>query len=675
VFISYASQDSEVAGRISEALRAAGVEVWFDQSELRGGDAWDASIRKQIKACALFIPLISANTHARVEGYFRLEWKLAVDRSHLIAPDQPFLVPVVIDETPQADERIPDRFRDLQWSRLVGGEASPAFVERVARLLSPEAAHSRTEINSPTAAAPAVAPARRQRLPNPAASQRLQPLLLLIAALAVIGVGYFAVDKFVLSKRSTGTQDSATGDQSTATARGAIPEKSIAVLPFIDMSEKKDQQYFADGMAEELIDMLAQIRDLQVIARTSSFYFKGQRLTIPEIARKLGVAHILEGSVRRSGDTVRVTVQLIRADSDLHQWSQTYDRSLKDVFQVQDDIAAAVVSVLKLKLLPAQQIQNPNRSDIPEAYDQYLLGRQFEDRSSHDGYSLAAAAYGKAIELDPSYAAAYAGLAAAQDSLMDFASDPMALQQQALRNADKAVTLAPDQAVGYVARGSLRLDAWNWPGARADFEKALSLDDGDISVQLGYASLLAALGQLPEAIVATKKVTELDPLSAHAWRSLGRLLTATGDFAAARAANRRALNILPNDSYALNDLGRLQLLDRHPAEALATFQQVTIDELRLMSVAIAEHALGHAAQSQQALNELIAKGSVDWAYQIAEVFAWRGENDKAFEWLNRAYEQRDPGMAELKNSPLILLSGLPRDPRYRDMLRKMKLPD
>ena len=196
IFLSYASQDAEAAARICRALQAAGIEVWFDQSELRGGDAWDAAIRKQIKACALFVPVISRNTHSREEGYFRLEWKLAVDRSYLMTTSKTFLLPVVIDDTRDDDEQVPDKFRELQWSRLPGGEAQPAFVERVSRLLSSEPAHAPGEVKSlavraalPTAAAP------RLPAPSSAAPRPTQRVLLLIAAVVVIGVGYFAVDK------------------------------------------------------------------------------------------------------------------------------------------------------------------------------------------------------------------------------------------------------------------------------------------------------------------------------------------------------------------------------------------------------------------------------------------------------------------------------------------------
>jgi len=307
VFLSYASQDAEAARRICEALRKAGIEVWFDQSELRGGDAWDQKIRGHIKNCALFIPIISGNTDSRTEGYFRLEWKLAVDRSHLMADDASFLLPVVIDATPDATARVPDRFRQLQWSRLPSGETSPAFVERVSSLLTPEASSASPQSRQSAGIGP------RRSGPKPVASPKLPPTLLIIAAVAVIAAGYLAVDKFVLSKHGTDSGRALSVAQSSISTPAAIPEKSIAVLPFTDMSEKKDQEYFSDGLSEELIDLLAKGTDMRVAARTSTFSFKGKQATIPEIAKTLGVANVLEGSVRKAGPTLRVTAQLIRA--------------------------------------------------------------------------------------------------------------------------------------------------------------------------------------------------------------------------------------------------------------------------------------------------------------------------------------------------------------------------
>ena len=674
VFLSYASQDAEAARRIADTLRAAGVEVWFDQSELRGGDVWDEKIRHQIRDCALFLPIISFHTQERTEGYFRLEWRLADQRTHLMGRTRPFIVPVCVDDTPETDADVPDAFSAVQWTRLHNGDAGPAFVERVLRLLSPEAAHAPGEVRAP--AAPAVPPtgaAPRLSAPSPAAPRPTQRVLLLIAAVAVIGVGYFAVDKLWLSKRfAGGAQTSSSTIQAGTPPQGAIPEKSVAVLPFVDMSEKKDQEYFSDGLSEELIDLLAQVQDLRVPARTSSFAFKGKADDVPSIAQKLRVAQLLEGSVRKAGNTLRVTVQLIRADDGYLLWSRTYDRDIKDIFKVQDEIAAAVVEVLKAKLAPAQAVA-PYRSSSTEAYNQYLLGKRFHSRGNVDGWRRAIEAFHKAIALDPDYAAAYANLALSEYVLADSTGDA-AGQRQAMADAERAVTLAPQEADGYASRGVLRMTfLWDWNGAEADLEKALALDPASDKVQGNYATLLERLGRLPEAIVVGRRATEIDPLSAIAWSNLGLYLTFHRDYPAAEEALRRCLEINPESSFGGHHVAILRLLESNAAEALATARKIGIEFFRLTDVAMAEHSLGHAKESQQALDELIAKHGPDGAYQVAEALAWRGEKDKAFEWLERAYQQRDGGLSEVKVDQL--LGRLHGDPRFKAVLKKMNLPE
>ena len=452
----------------------------------------------------------------------------------------------------------------------------------------------------------------------------------------------------------------------------AISEKSIAVLPFVNMSSDKEQEYFSDGLAEELLDLLAKTPGLHVIARTSSFSFKGKSEDIPTIAAKLKVANILEGSVRKSGTHLRVTTQLIRADTGEHIWSETYDRELKDVFKVQDEIAGAVVAALKLKLAPAQDASAHGTSNT-EAYNQYLLGRQFWNRRNLDGYRRAVESYQKAIALDPDYAAAYAGLAMAENYVADATGDPAELKR-AREAAEKAVALAPEQADGYAARGYIRTTSgFDWVGAQADLEKALALDPGDSTIQRRYGQLLSSLGRISEAIVSTKKAIELDPLSEPAWQTLDQFLIAKRDFAGAKEANRRALEINPESVYALNDLGTLQLLEGNAAEAAATFRRITSENFRLTSLAMAEYTLGRAKESQQALDDAIATQSDSAAYQIAEVHAWRGDKDKAFEWLDRAYKQQDGGLSAIKYDPIV--EGLVGDPRYRSLLRKLNLPE
>lgn len=661
VFLSYASEDAEAALRICSSLRQAGIEVWFDRNELRGGDAWDASIRRQIKTCALFIPIISGNTHARGEGYFRLEWKLAIDRSHLIAGNLPFLLPVAIDDTPNTDERVPERFCEVQWTRLPGGETSPSFVERVRGLLAGPAESGRSVPLRSAAAA---------SWPN--RTSAIAPRTAVLAAvlgLAILGFAYAAIQRLVLSKHAM--TPSAPATQSESAAPGGIPEQSIAVLPFTDVSEQKNQAYFSDGLSEELINQLSRIPTLRVPARRSSFFFKGKSDDIATIAQRLRVAHVLEGSVRKSGAHLRVTAELIRADNGYHIWSETYDAEFKDVFKLQDEIASAVVTALKLRLAPLQRTASQNTSST-EAYNDYLLARQLYARGAGDDYARAVGFLRKAIALDANYAAAYADLALTEFALADSTGD-RAGTQRAIEAADRAVALAPEAAAGYSARGFIRSNfTWDWDGAQSDFRKALELEPSDAEVQDNYGQLLQSLGRLPEAIAAAKKATELDPLSGPAWENLARFLTDKGDYVAARAANAHALEFSPEGTYALNNLGTLQLLEGSPADALRTFRQVGFEGFRLQGVAMAEHSLGNVKESQQALDDLTAKYSNDGPYEIADIYAWRGERDQAFQWLARAYKQRDGGLSNLKSDPL--LASLRTDARYEDFLKRLNLP-
>jgi serine/threonine protein kinase/Tfp pilus assembly protein PilF len=459
-------------------------------------------------------------------------------------------------------------------------------------------------------------------------------------------------------------------DANSAYVRRPINEKSIAVLPFLDMSEKKDQGYFSDGLSEELITLLAQIRDLQVIGRTSSFHFKGKDVPLSEIASTLGVAHVLEGSVRHAGGTVRVTAQLIRTADGVHLWSQTFDRDVKDIFQVQDDIAAAVVDSLKLRLLHPGS--DPHRSDIPEAYNQFLLARQYGRRGNLEDIERAVAAYKEAIALDPNYAAAYAGLSFTQTAIANSTQDAarFALAREA---ADKALTLAPQLVDAYRARALFRLETLDFAGARADSEKALSLAPGESQVQSLYGVQIAAFGKIPQAIAAMNKAIDLDPFSAYAWGNVGLFHTANRNYPAARRAIERALAIIPTADALHFALGQLDLLQGQLVEAQAEFLKQGLEPNRRVGYAMVEYASGRDKQSLQALNEIIAKHAADMAYQVGDVYAWRGEKDKAFEWLERAYNQRDSGLNGIAYDPL--LSSLQGDPRYGALLKKLDLAD
>jgi TolB-like protein/DNA-binding winged helix-turn-helix (wHTH) protein/Tfp pilus assembly protein PilF len=456
-----------------------------------------------------------------------------------------------------------------------------------------------------------------------------------------------------------------------------VSDKSIAVLPFADMSEKKDQEYFSDGLAEELIEQLGNTPGLKVIARTSSFSFKGKSDDIPTIASKLNVANVLEGSVRRSGSHLRISTQLIRADSGQSLWSETFDREFRDVFAIQDEIAVAVVSALKLKLAGGQTATGAHGTTNPEAYNAYLLGRNLYIRSAYiqsteTGYRQAIEAYQKAIDLDPRYADAYAELAMAQYYLGDYTGD-LALETSAEQAAQQAIEIDQHRASGYAVRGYLRFNMrYDWVGAEADFKQALVLDPTDSRVFRRYASVLNQVGRTEEAAALLQKGIEQDPLDASTWTGLVDALVASRNYPAAYDAVRRALAIRPTDNSSNFQLACLQLFDGKARDALATFQSNSFAIFRDTGVAMAEHTLGDAKSSQQALDRVIATAAGDAAYQIAEIYAWRGEKDKAFEWLERAYRQQDGGLTGIKID--LVLASLRSDPRYVAMLRKLNLP-
>jgi len=501
----------------------------------------------------------------------------------------------------------------------------------------------------------------------------------LIVGLLVLAIGFTAFDRFGPHRSGTGASSDATATSAVPAAAPAAPavsDNSIAVLPFVNMSSDKEQEYFSDGLSEELLNLLAQVPQLRVIARTSSFAFRGKEVGVTDIAKALNVANVLEGSVRKSGETLRITAQLIRTADSSHLWSETYDRKLTDVFKVQDEIASAVVAQLKVKLLPAQQVTNPHRTANTEAYNQYLLGNQYYSRNSRDGDRLAVAAYKKAVELDPEFAAAYAGLGVAEMYASDYADsleENAAAKQRAQANIDKAIALAPDLADGHAARGWQRATLLrDFSGSQEDFEKALALEPGNALVLRRYGLLQNNLGRAAQAIAAYRRAIELDPLSSSAWSNLASAyFLDPSQFRQAREALDRSLAINPESSFALAGLATLELLEGHAQDALSVSGRAG-EVFRQWGVAMAQHTLGNAGESQRALDELIAKYAHDSAFQIAEVYAWRGEADKAFEWLERAYVQHDGGLAFIKPDPLF--RGLHTDPRYAAMLKKLGLP-
>jgi TolB-like protein/tetratricopeptide (TPR) repeat protein len=668
IFLSYASQDAEAALRICETLRAAGMEVWLDQSELRGGDAWDESIRDQIKACALFIPVISANAHARVEGYFRLEWKLAVDRSHRMAPKQPFLLPVVIDDTPQSDDAIPDRFRELQWTRLPGGHASPAFVERVRRLLLPESdAPTATPPASPTCGA---APAIRKSV---SASWWSKPAPLAIVAVLTLALAYFFATKFWIPKHATPATAARTVAPPT---EFNPPPHSIAVLPFVNMSGDTSQEYFSDGLTEELLNSLSRISELQVVGRTSSFYFKGEHADLSTIAHKLNVASVLEGSVRRSEHTIRVTAQLNNAVTGFHLWSQTYDRDLGDVLKLQTEIANAVAGALKVTLLGDVAKIEMGGTHNPAAFDAYLrASKTWAMAHGTKDDQAAIASYDEAVRLDPQYALAFADRALALGGYAAIA--PPQARHEALEKAQadarRAIELAPDLMEGHRALAFTLESSLEFGAASKEYERALALGPRNPRLLRIYGPFAVNMGWTDAGLAAVRRGVSLDPLSRNQHRALGDTLSFVRLYGEAIAAYREALTIDPDDPSTHVNIGANYFLLGDFQSARSWCEAKPEDQSSSACLAVVYDKLGrHADADAQRANFTAASGDSS-PVTIAEIYATWGNTAKALEWLDTAMRIRDPNIEYLKVDPF--LDPLRKEPRFQAIERELKFPN
>jgi TolB-like protein/Tfp pilus assembly protein PilF len=1093
VFLSYASQDADAAKRICDALRAAGVEVWFDQSELVGGDQWDAKIRGQINSCALFVPLVSANTQARLEGYFRIEWKLAARRTHAMATAKAFLLPVVIDDTQDSAAHVPDEFREVQWTRMKGGETPSAFATRVKNLLGgtvagvadpglpgstspakPRAGPHRQGLSkwwwvmpifgvamalilvmkeqrkAPLSdpATPAVAAAgsvnsdiaqlRTRLVPdrwqagdfeamapslerltqaNPdnveawallsvihslqvtrnldsgtrpleqgkAAAERALRLapnaplaelafglhltamisrggdvraarphiergvaglprdaLTRYAELVVYWLGYQVADAqrsarawladepqascpaWILAESMLATRQAAEAEKWAETAatnneitgvralvtrfeasyylradltaaRAAldripagrqgvhrvvyarwlvamaerrwdqalqelarVPEqilfdrnfhgpkallagiahraanrpeaarpqfqeaerllrealvhdpeneelhavlaltlayagkaaeaqgelaaveplltgrepshyaahetalvaqthgllgdmvkmsqslrwlftnpsvlpltpasvrldprfsayvaeppvaallkefasldqagpalapssplpasvppsvadaKSVAVLAFANLSDDKGNEYFSDGISEELLNVLAKIPGLKVSARTSAFYFKGKEVPVPEIARQLGVAYVVEGSVRKQGDKVRITAQLIKADGGFHVWSETFTRDLKDIFAVQDEIAGLIAKNLEVKM----GIAAARPTVDLEAYQEFLAGRAAVAKAGSADLREAVGHFEKAVAIEPKFTAAWVSLASAHTRLGRWGGSPTLQAWQAARVAiDRARALEPDSPDVLLALGwILRTAEWDWRGAEQAFRRTLQLQPNQPDALAGAAVLLFNIGQTEEAYRLGQQAAQLDPLNGATQIDLSIMFYLNKNWAEAERAARRALQLAPGGTsyHAILAWGLIgqKRYDEAESELNLDGDRDGIDHINALGLLAIARGQGQVARDWLARLEEIARANGDRA-DLQMAIAWLcsslGEKDRAFAALDRALISRDPSMSWLLNS--WYLQPLFSDPRWPVLVRKVGLAD
>ena len=654
VFLSYASQDAAAARRICDALQAAGIEVWFDQSELRGGDAWDQKIRRQIRDCALFIPVISSNTAQRPEGYFRLEWDQADQRTHMIARDRAFILPVCTDTTPDSGTDMPDSFLRVQWTRLPAGETPPAFVERVVRLLAAK---------SDATAKSGVGEARLEPIHARASAssrRKLRGVPVLIAVLAVLAVGYLGLERYLLSKK-------------TAVEPPTSGQKSIAVLPFVDVSASKDQEYLANGIAASVIDRLATVPGLRVISHLSSFHLKQSTSDPQAIGSVLGVGYVANGTVSRSGTTIRVTAELIDASDGSQRWSSTYKDDAKDLFKVQEAIAANIARTLQLTITGDHGSRASTRSD--GAYDLYLRGLRAMDQWSKEGTAEAIGNLKQALILDPAFAlAALLKAKAYRESGVQAWLPADSAFSQAREAANLALHLDPGlgEAHAILAEIATTYD-WDVAAAEREIKLALAHPSGGVETLQAQARLAAFVNQFQKSAEIFQTGLAIDPLDANLHVLLGwGVYLRSGRYGEAEAALRRTLEISPEYSTARWYLGQALVLQGRLDEALDVMQHESVDGGRFAGMAVVYHAMGKAALADDALKHAVETNGDLYPSAVAKAFAYCGRRDEALKWLERAYSVKDADFYLFRHEPM--MKSLEGDARYIGILAKAGLP-
>ncbi len=497
---------------------------------------------------------------------------------------------------------------------------------------------------------------------------------LIIAAL-VVALGYFVYDKLVLST----ARDAALVEATTQTVTEQVvteqeesteSDKSIAVLPFVNMSEDAGNEYFADGLSEELLNMLVKIPELRVAARTSSFSFKGKDLKIAEIANELNVSHVLEGSVRKSGNTVRITAQLIKAADGFHLWSETFDRTLNDIFVVQDEVASEVAQALKVTLMGKSQA---DRRIDPEAYTLWLKGRHFLFQRGAENYKKSKETLLQAIELEPGYARAWATLAMnyyyqTKDKHIAY-EEGAALAKSAI---GRAKSLDPDSGVVWGTDSFLKKNlGWDWGGAQAAINKAYELEPKHNGIRVWRASMASSTGKLDDAVELYKQAFLNDPLNLSLYSALGIAYTKVHRYDEAIEIFEKQTELKSDYHWAYFNLGKSYLFRGDAEQALVEIKKNPENVYRNLGLAMAYFTLGRKAEAEEALKRLVSEYGAQNPTWIAEAYSWRGQKDEAFEWFEKAFIQGDIGLSYMLGNNVFY--SLTDDPRWAGLLKRMNL--
>jgi len=636
VFISYASQDADTANEICRSLESQGTSCWIAPRDVTAGAQYADAIVRAITDSKALVLVMSASSVASAHVGREVE-RAAAKHKQIIA--------FKIDAAPLS-AALEYFLSQSQWIDV------PALGMTAALVKLAEAVEQGSV--SSTRAIPAAKHAGGLTRP------------IAIAAALVVAFGVVVGSGFYFWAANHGAAH--------APAVTAITDKSIAVLPFVDMSEKKDQEYFGDGMAEEIINMLSQVPNLHVPARTSSFFFKGKSMKIADIAHELNVADVLEGSIRRSGNQIRVTAQLVRADTGYHLWSNTYDRPIDDMFKVQDEIANAVVQALQITLMGGPLTRQKGGTQNLDAYQVYLRGLSSMWQNTVASLTATREDFEQAIKLDPDFGLGWAELS--RDTLFltnNGIFSPKEGYERARQEALHALQLSSDLSEAHSTLANVHRNYdWDWAASDAEVRQALRVDPTNPTALMRAGQLSYTLGRWEDAQHQLQSALARDPFLTVAIWSLGTAQYDAGRFADADATYRRLLEVAPDYFNGRSFLGKTLLAEGKPEGALAMLQQAN-ENARQVLLPIILQAAGRKTESDEALKTLITQSGDSQAYYVAMTYAYRGDHALAFQWLDRAYEQRDQGFIAFVGEPLF--KNIKDDPRYKAFLRKMNLPE
>jgi len=640
-FVSYASADRPLAEALTAYLEQRGIRCWIAPRDVPPGALYaDAIVRAITEARALLL-LLSHNSIESSHVGKELE-RASSKKKRIIA--------VRLDAAPLTPG-FEYFLSESQWVDVSADGREAAFAKLAGALSHPDSTLA-------AAALPRSPPPRRTRFPGwPVAAGVLALAVLALAGAYLLRAGRSAVP-----------------------LAAAVPnDKSIAVLPFADMSEAHDQEYFADGMSEQILDLLAKIPALKVIARTSSFQFKGKAEDVRVVGDKLGVATVLEGSVRKAGDRLRITAQLIRASDGTHLWSEVYDRQVRDVFRTQDEIADAVVAALKVSLLGAATPRPPPTANT-EAYALYLQGLAYGQRFTAADSLKSRELFHRALVLDPNFALAWAALAGSEGDVLVLGSGGSrgqidsfdAIRENIARAAHRAIELDPKLADAHVALANIGFLDYDFVNSQRETKTALELEPDNpnalgVSIYLSIGSC-----RLDDAERFARRLIERDPLSIDPYRGLATALWFEGHAAEAEAVYRRLFAFRPDADSMHARLSLILLGQGRAQDALTELSQETSPGWQAVGRTMAFDALGRRAEADKLLAQ-VQTGYVGFQYQVAQIYAHRHDREHAFLWLDRARRDHDPGYINyLKCDPM--LAELRADPRYQAMLAQLNLP-